>query len=46
MRRELVVLITPYILSDSHDAESMTDAFRRMLEPWRARLARRPKARR
>lgn len=34
VRRELVVLITPYILSDSHDAESMTDAFRRMLGPW------------
>lgn len=33
-RRELVVLITPYILSDNHDAESVTDAFRRMLGPW------------
>ncbi len=35
-RRELVVLITPYILNDSHDAEAMTDAFRRMLGPWAA----------
>jgi len=35
-RRELVVLITPYILNDSHDAETMTDAFRRMLGPWAA----------
>ncbi|MCX2865121.1 hypothetical protein OOZ63_25155 [Paucibacter sp. PLA-PC-4] len=33
-RRELVILITPYILNDSHDAESMTDAFRKMLGPW------------
>ncbi len=33
-RRELVVLITPYILNDSHDAELMTDAFRKMLGPW------------
>ncbi|MDN3920965.1 secretin N-terminal domain-containing protein [Roseateles violae] len=33
-RRELVVLITPYILNDSHDAESLTDAFRKMLGPW------------
>lgn len=35
-RRELVVLITPYILNDSHDAEAMTDAFRRMLGGWAA----------
>lgn len=35
-RRELVVLITPYILNDSHDAESMTDAFRKLLGPWAA----------
>jgi len=33
-RRELVVLITPYILNDSHEAEAMTDAFRKMLGPW------------
>ncbi len=33
-RRELIVLITPYILSDSRDAELMTDAFRKLLGPW------------
>ena len=33
-RRELVVLITPYILNDSRDAELMTDAFRKLLGPW------------
>ncbi|MGZ7244424.1 hypothetical protein ACXWOQ_10045, partial [Streptococcus pyogenes] len=35
----LVVLITPYILNDSHDAEAMTDAFRHMLGPWAAPVA-------
>lgn len=38
-RRELIVLITPYIINDSHDAEAMTDAFRGLLGPW----ARQPK---
>jgi general secretion pathway protein D len=33
-RRELIVLITPYILSDSRDAEAVTDAFRGLLGPW------------
>lgn len=33
-KTELVVLITPYILNDSHDAETMTNAFRSMLGPW------------
>lgn len=33
-RRELIVLITPYILNDTRDAELMTDAFRKMLGPW------------
>ncbi len=33
-RRELVLLITPYILSDSSDAEAMTDAFRKLLGSW------------
>jgi general secretion pathway protein D len=33
-RRELIVLITPYIINDSHDAEAMTDAFRGMLGTW------------
>lgn len=38
-RRELVLLITPYILNDAHDAELMTDAFRKMLGPWAAKQA-------
>jgi general secretion pathway protein D len=33
-RRELVVLITPYIISDEQDAELVTNAFRKMLGPW------------
>ena len=33
-RRELIVLITPYLVNDSHDAEAVTEAFRRMLGPW------------
>lgn len=33
-RRELVILITPYILNDNSDAEAMTDTFRKMLGPW------------
>ncbi|MBA4344752.1 MAG: hypothetical protein C0423_21635 [Methylibium sp.] len=33
-RRELIVLITPYIINDAHEAEAMTDAFRGMLGPW------------
>ncbi len=33
-RRELIVLITPYLISDSHDAEAVTEAFRRQLGPW------------
>jgi general secretion pathway protein D len=33
-RRELIVLITPYIVSDSYDAETLTEAFRGMLGPW------------
>lgn len=36
-RRELIVLITPYIINDSHEAESLTEAFRRTLGPWAAR---------
>lgn len=35
-RRELIVLITPYLINDNHDAESVTEAFRRMLGPWAA----------
>jgi general secretion pathway protein D len=31
---ELIVLITPYIISDDKDAEAMTDAFRSRLGDW------------
>ncbi|MDM4767539.1 type II secretion system protein GspD [Pelomonas sp. SE-A7] len=34
VRRELIVLITPYIANDSHDAEAITDAFRKQLGSW------------
>ena len=33
-RRELIVLITPYLINDNHDAETLTEAFRRSLGPW------------
>jgi len=33
-RRELVVLITPYVVNDNADAEAVTSAFRRLLGPW------------
>jgi general secretion pathway protein D len=33
-RRELIVLITPHVISDDHEAESVTNAFRKMLGPW------------
>jgi general secretion pathway protein D len=33
-RTELVMLITPYILNDSADAEAATDAFQGSLGPW------------
>jgi general secretion pathway protein D len=35
-RRELVVLITPYVLNDQHDATALTESFRKMLGPWAA----------
>ena len=35
-RRELVILITPYLINDTHEAEAVTDAFRRLLGPWAA----------
>lgn len=38
-RRELIVLITPYIINDNRDAELMTDAFRKLLGPWAERAA-------
>ena len=33
-RRELIILITPYIANDTHDAETITEAFRKQLGPW------------
>ncbi len=33
-RTELVVLITPYVISDDSDARAVTDAFRSRLEGW------------
>lgn len=33
-RTELVVLITPYVISDDTDARAVTDAFRARLEGW------------
>jgi general secretion pathway protein D len=41
---ELIVLITPYIISDDKDAEAITDAFRNRLGDW-ARNAPPPNAR-
>lgn len=33
-KKELLVLITPYIVADDHDAQAVTEAFRRQLGPW------------
>lgn len=33
-KTELLVLITPYIISDDVDAQAITDAFRNQLGPW------------
>ena len=33
-RTELIVLITPYVINDDQDAESLTNAFRKTLGPW------------
>jgi general secretion pathway protein D len=33
-RRELVILITPYIANDSQEAEAISDTFRRSLGDW------------
>ncbi len=33
-RRELIVLITPYIISNDNDAQSVTEAFKKQLGPW------------
>lgn len=39
-RRELIVLITPYIISGNQDSEAITEAFRSTLGPWAGRLPR------
>jgi general secretion pathway protein D len=33
-RTELIVLITPYVVNDNHDAEVLTESFKNMLGPW------------
>jgi general secretion pathway protein D len=33
-KRELIVLITPYVLNDQRDAQTLTEAFRNMLGDW------------
>ncbi|MDO8890554.1 MAG: secretin N-terminal domain-containing protein [Sulfurimicrobium sp.] len=33
-KTELLVLITPYIVADDHDAIAVTEAFRKQLGPW------------
>ena len=33
-RTELVMLVTPYILNDSNETRTISDAFRRQLGPW------------
>ena len=33
-KTELLVLITPYIVADDHDARAVTEAFRKQLGPW------------
>lgn len=34
LKTELLVLITPYVVSDDHDALAITEAFRKRLGPW------------
>ena len=41
-RRELIVLITPYLINDNDDAEAVTEAFRRILGPWATPPAKAP----
>jgi len=43
-RRELIVLITPYLINDNTDAEAVTEAFRRVLGPWATSPSRLPGA--
>ena len=33
-KTEMLVLITPYIVADDHDAQEITDAFRNQLGEW------------
>jgi general secretion pathway protein D len=33
-RTELIIIITPYILSSDEDAVAVTDAFKKQLGPW------------
>lgn len=33
-RREMIILITPYIASDSVEAEAITESFRKSLGDW------------
>lgn len=33
-KTELLILITPYIVADDHDATAVTEAFRKQLGPW------------
>lgn len=40
-RTELIVLITPYVVNDSHDAERLTESFKGLLGPWLAPVERR-----
>ena len=37
-KTELIVLITPYVIDDDHDARSVTQAFRNMLGDWASPL--------
>ncbi len=43
-RTELVVLITPYVISDDSDARAVTDAFRGRLEGWSGSVAPLPRS--
>lgn len=43
-RTELVILITPYIINDSSDAEAATDSYQATLGPWADSVRNRVKA--
>lgn len=42
-KREMIVLITPYVVNDSYEAEALTEAFRKRLGPWAERQDPTPK---